>query len=116
MADVGASDIVAGGLITLIGWVGTFFLARKIHRFITGGSGKENKPRWFAANAAGIIFILTGMVWSPRIISMLSRYFSGIEGDPTEAIALSFGMIFFSSIGAAIGFGLGKLRMPAERK
>jgi hypothetical protein len=25
-------------------------------------------------------------------------------------------MIFFSSIGAAIGFGLGKLRMPAERK
>ncbi len=115
MADVGVGDLVAGGLITLIGWGATLFFARKIHRFITGKSGKEDKPRWFAANAAGIIFILVGMVWSPRIIGMLSRYFSGVEGDPTEVIGLIFGMIFFSSIGAAIGFGLGKLRMPAER-
>lgn len=114
MADVGTSDLVAGGLITLIGWGATFFLAKRLHKFITGKSDRSNKARWFAANAAGIVFVLFGMVWSPRIVGILSRFFSGVQSDPTEVIGLIFGMLLFSFVAAAIGFGVGKMRSRNE--
>jgi predicted benzoate:H+ symporter BenE len=114
MVDVEARHLIPAGFVILIGYGATLYLAKRLHKLITGKSEKDNKPRWFAANAAGIVFVLFGSVWSPQIIGLLSRYFSGVDGDPSKAMGLIFLMVVVSSIGAAIGFGLGKLRMPAK--
>lgn len=110
MVDVEARHLIPAGFIVLIAWVITIYLAKKLHKLITGKSDRSDKPRWFAANAAGVVFVLLGMVWSPRIIGTLSRYLGGLQNDPTEVIGLIFGMLFYSFIAAAVGFGIGKVR------
>ena len=114
MVDVEARHLIPAGFIVLIGWVLTFYFAKKLHKVITGKSDRNNKARWFAANAAGIVFVLFGIVWSPRIVGILSRFFSGVQSDPTEVIGLIFGMLFFPFVAAAIGFGVGKMRSRNE--
>ena len=67
MVDVEAGHLVAPGIVTIVSWVGTLFLARSIHKAITRGVTREDKPRWTAANGAGIAFFVTGFLWSPGI-------------------------------------------------
>ncbi len=110
MVDVEAAHLVVPGIVTIVGWVGTLFLARRMHKAITRGPEREDKPRWTAANGAGIAFVLTGLVWSPKILFKIALVVTGRGSDAFEVALLVFMMAFWTVIGGLIGFGIGKLR------
>jgi hypothetical protein len=110
MVDVGAGDVAVGGVVTIVSYAATLFLARALHRVMTKGKGREDKPRWIAANGAGIAFVMTGLVWSPKIAFKIAQVVTGSGSDAFEVALLIFMMAFWTFIGGLIGFGIGKLR------
>jgi hypothetical protein len=110
MAIVGAGDVAVGGVVTIVSYAATLFLARGIHKAITKGKGREDKPRWMAANGAGIAFVMTGLVWSPKISFKIAQVVTGSGGAAFEVALLVFMMVFWTVIGGLIGFGIGKVR------
>ena len=110
MVDPGVDDVAIGGFVTLVSYALTLFIARALHRAITREKGREDKPRWFAANGAGIAFVISGLVWSPRISFKIAQVVTGRGSDAFEAALLVIMVLFWTAIGALIGFVIGKLR------
>ncbi len=110
MVDVGAGHLAVGGVVTIVSYAATLFLARSLHKVMTKGKGREDKPRWIAANGAGIAFVMTGLVWSPQILFKITQVVTGFGGDAFDVAPLVFMMAFWTVIGGLIGFGIGKVR------
>ena len=110
MGDVTAGDVSVSFIVVVIGWAATFYLARKIHLKITGIHGRENKPRWFAANGAGIGFFLFGFLRMHAFIFEIATLVSGRANNLSEILEHVLVMVSFTAIGAIIGFGIGKIR------
>lgn len=110
MRFLSSTDMFVGALVVLIGAVACLFLSRKLHKFITGGSSRDDKPRWFAANGAGIAFFLAGLTKLPDILFRVAGLVSGDDREIGPILANIAVLTSVTAIGAAVGFLVGKVK------